>query len=102
MTSPAEGMQYAHPDSPTGQAEAAAEAEAFHARAVEIHRRTAHKHLRNAATELRRMDRAVKRLGEDDLFDVEFEGNEATVTAARTQIDVALAALAALIPAAGA
>lgn len=74
------------------------EAEAAHQRAIVMYRAMAHDHLRKAATALRLADRAVKRLGEDDLYDVEFEGSETTYAVARAQIDVAIAALTHLIP----
>jgi hypothetical protein len=106
MTSAAEGTQFPHPDSPAARAEADAEQdrqwaeEAEQARfdSIGIYRGIAHQHLRDAATQLRLADRAVKRLSESDLYDVEYEGNEVAYVNARALIDTGLAALAHLIP----
>lgn len=75
------------------------EAEEAQAACIEQVRADAHERLARLRDDLRRLDRTVARLGEGDLFDVEFEGTgERVYTAARTQIDVALAAIGGVIP----
>lgn len=118
MTSAIEGDQFPHPDSPAGRADAVAEEERrnaeanaraqaefeqAHAEIIADNRRRAHQKIKALRADLRLLDRNVKRLGQSDLYDVEYvEGNgggEVLYVHARAQIDVALAALDALIPA---
>lgn len=81
-----------------------AEAEAERDRTIDLNREIAHRHLSQAATALRLADRAVRRLHESDLFDVEFEenrGGQVAYVNARSQVDVGLAALTHIVPTPG-
>lgn len=80
------------------QARVEADAEQARYDSIDLARESAHRHLRDAATALRLADRAVKRLREDDLYDVDFEGSEGLYDAARSAADVALAAATAAVP----
>lgn len=103
MTSPAEGQQEPHPDSPEGKRLLAEEIEAERDRAIAYVRVEARRGVGEAQSALTRIARSLDRLddGPGNLYDVEYaEGQNGpkVAAAALAQARVALAALYGCIP----